>query len=264
MDTPGQLRRPLVEVCVGSLSDAIAAAAAGADRLELCSATEVGGLTPSAGLLERVIATIDLPVVCMIRPRAGGFCYSREDFATAVLDAQRAMEHGARGIAFGFLFADGQIDEGRCREFVQIAGEGQSVFHRAFDFVPDALASADVLVELGVTRVLTSGQQPTAIEGATLIRSIRERTNGLLEVMPGGGICAADVCELLQQTRCRQIHVGAARPVCDGSTNRNASLRLSTPSFDAVECYRAVQHSLVAEIVEKLEADDITFSLNKR
>jgi copper homeostasis protein len=261
MNASRESRDPLIEVCVGSLSDAIVAASAGADRLELCSATELGGLTPSVGLLEQVIGTIALPVVVMIRPRAGGFCYSHEDFRTAVRDAELAIQRGAHGIAFGFLSPNGQIDAARCRELVRIAEQRQTVFHRAFDFVPDPLRAADQLAELGVTRVLTSGQQPTAIAGAALIRTIRERMNGLLEVMPGGGICAEHVCDLLRRTRCSQIHIGAARSVIDSSTNRSKSMNLGASSFVMDGRYRAVQESLVAGIAHSIETGDVSRQL---
>jgi copper homeostasis protein len=209
--------RPLVEVCVSSVADAVAAVAAGADRLELCSALEVGGLTPSVALLESVLAQVSIPVMAMIRPRAGGFNYEPDQFRTALSDAEWALRLGAGGVVFGFLTREGRIDESRCREIVALAGARQTVFHRAFDFAADPLRAADQLAGVGVTRVLTSGQRRSALEGAGLIRTIADRTRGNMEVLPGGGIRPDNVLEVLERTGCDQVHVGASRAACDGS-----------------------------------------------
>ena len=103
--------RVQVEVCVGSVADVSVAAAAGADRVELCSGLELGGLTPSAGLVETVLAESSIPVVVMLRPRAGGFCYDRSEFAAMLRDARRLLDLGARGVAFGVLDRQGRIAE---------------------------------------------------------------------------------------------------------------------------------------------------------
>jgi copper homeostasis protein len=247
-----QWKRPLVEACVGSFSDALAAASAGVDRLELCTATEIGGLTPSAGLVERVIREIGVPVIVMIRPRAGGFCYDRGEYTTALRDAELAIQQGAVGIAFGFLTENATIDVPRCKEIVHIAGERKTVFHRAFDFVRDPLAAADQLALLGVTRLLTSGQQATALEGAELIRSIRERTSGQLEIMPGGGINATSVLELLERTGCRQIHVGAAQAANDGSIPVDHSIELWSARYLHRGCFRSVDPSSIVTLMKQI------------
>lgn len=245
-------KRPLVEVCVGSLTDALVAASAGANRLELCSATEVGGLTPSIGTLELVLERVALPVMVMIRPRAGGFCYDPDEFGTALRDAERALKLGSHGIVFGFLTRDGRIDAARCQEFVDLAGSRQTAFHRAFDFVPEPLDAADQLAQLGITRLLTSGQQPTALEGAPLIRQIMERCAGRMEVLPGGGITSQSACEVVRATRCNQVHVGAGMRAKDGSLDLNAALDLVGAKYLAGGSFRKVNGALVSDIVERL------------
>lgn len=251
MDSNEPPLRPLIEVCVGSVTDALAAAEAGADRLELCGATELGGLTPSAGLLEQVLAATSLPVIAMIRPRSGGFAYDRHEFLTAIRDAELAIERGVTGIAFGFLDSAGRIDVARCRELLAVAGERQTVFHRAFDFVPDVLAASDQLMELGVTRLLTSGQQATALEGLTTICAVSQRTFGRLEVMPGGGIRADDVATIVHRSGCSQLHIGASLPEDDGSLGGNQHVCFESAHMHVRGSYRAVQQALVAEIVSK-------------
>ena len=161
-----------IEVCVGSVDDALAAAAGGADRLELCSALELGGLTPSLGLLEDVLQATDLPIVTMIRPRAGGFAYSDREFATMLHEARHAVGAGAAGIVFGCLQADASVDAGRVAQLVQAAEGRQTVFHKAFDCVSDQAAALEVLIQQQVTRVLTSGGCASAIEGKEQLRGL--------------------------------------------------------------------------------------------
>jgi copper homeostasis protein len=244
------MQRPLIEVCVSSVADAVEAAAVGADRIELCSALEVGGLTPSAALLESVVEMVSVPIMAMIRPRLGGFHYKADEFCTAIRDAEWALKLGAAGIVFGFLDADGSIDAARCRELVALAGARDTVFHRAFDFVPDPRAASDILMELGVKRLLTSGQRATAIEGADLIRKLVDRTAGTLEVMPGGGIRPDNVVQICERTGCNQVHLGAARVSRDKSLAGNP--QISMIAYDQVtnNTYRSLDVELLKNVVQ--------------
>jgi copper homeostasis protein len=221
---PPSGRRVLVEVAVGAAGDAVAAEAAGADRLELNAALELGGLTPSLGTLLEVKRTTRVPVVAMIRPRPGGFVYSDAEFATMRRDAELALEHGADGLAFGILTSDRAIDLVRTRELTRLmGGRGQAVFHRAFDLTPDPVGALGRLIDLGVTRVLTSGQRATAGEGAALIRRLIEHARGRIEVLPGGGVRPGNVADLVAETGATQVHGSfsvarsdPAEPVCGG------------------------------------------------
>ena len=152
----------LLEICCGSIDDAIQSQAGGADRVELCSALFVGGLTPSIGTVQEAKRRLKIPVMVMVRPRGGGFCYTSAEFATMERDAEAAVENGADGVVFGILKKDGRIDQRRSERMRRIIGERQAVFHRAFDVTPDPLRALEELIELGITRVLTSGQKPTA------------------------------------------------------------------------------------------------------
>ena len=163
-----------IEICCGSAGDVLAAAGAGADRVELNSALFLGGLTPSLGALE-LARTAQVELMAMVRPREGGFCYTQEEFCTMLLDARRLLDAGADGIVFGFLHEDGTVDVRRCQAMLEVIGTRQSVFSRAIDVVPDWRAGLEALCALGVTRVLTSGQAPTAPEGADTIRARTDR-----------------------------------------------------------------------------------------
>lgn len=217
----------LLEICCGSAADAVEAAAAGANRLELCSALPLGGLTPSLGELE-IAKKQDILVMALLRPREGGFCYSETEFETMLCDAKSLLAHGADGLVFGVLQADGTVDEERCRQLCEVAGSRERVFHRAIDVVPDWRAALDSLIRLGFTRVLTSGQCPSAPEGANTIRAMREYAAGRLQILPGGGIKAHNAAELLQKTGCSQLHASLKKPCRDASAGSNLLIRFNS------------------------------------
>ena len=136
----------LVEVCVDSLASALIAQQAGANRIELNLALQLDGLTPSAGLLRRVVSRLEIPVIAMARPRDGGFCYSADDWETLLTDADWLVRNGASGIAFGALSSDGSVDVQRCRQLRELVGEKELGFHKAFDKVTDPLQALEQLV----------------------------------------------------------------------------------------------------------------------
>jgi copper homeostasis protein len=213
----------LVEAVCCSADDCGEAEAGGADRVELCSAMALGGLTPSLGTLIEARGRTRLAMVSMVRPRAGGFAYSAGEFAAMRRDAELAVSHGADGIVFGMLRPDGAVDVERCAELVAIATAAgrQTVFHRAFDVVPEPFSALEVLISLGITRILTSGRQPSALAGAELIRQLVERAAGRIEILPGGGIRDTNVAELLRATGVRAVHLApfATHPDPSGQAN---------------------------------------------
>src|SRR5262245_27389881 len=195
-----------IEICTASPEDCIAAQSGGADRVELNYALMVGGLTPSIGSLREARVLTQIPIIVMIRPRAGGFCYSETEFKVMQRDTESALAEGADGIAFGILNSSGAIDERRCREMKKLAGERQLVFHRAFDVVPDPISALDRLIDIGVTRVMTSGQEASAYNGAKNISSYIQRAAGRIEILPAGGINRFTVADVIRRTGCDQVH----------------------------------------------------------
>ncbi len=213
-----------IEACVSSVDDAVAAVQAGAARIELCGALELGGLTPSYALIKRCVTAVSVPVVVMLRPRAGGFCYSADEQRTMHDDARLAIQAGAAGVVFGMLDSGGRVDPLACEPILRIAQDVQSVFHRAIDFAPEPNPAIALLVELGVTRVLTSGGQGNAIAGAEQIAHWQRLHGDQIEILPGGGVRAENVVELLRLTRCHQIHVSASQILRDKSLDTYAKL----------------------------------------
>jgi copper homeostasis protein len=202
----------IVEIVCCSVEDALATEAGGADRIELCVALSSGGLTPSLGLLLEVKARTSLPVMAMVRPRAGGFVYSEAELAVMERDAELLAAHGADGIVFGILTEAGNIDTDACRRIAGKAPGRQLVFHRAFDSTPDPLVALETLIGLGFTRALTSGQRKTALDGTETLRQLQEKAAERIEILPGGGIRAHNVREVLERSGCRQVHLAPMVP----------------------------------------------------
>lgn len=233
------------------MDDALAAERGGANRIELCSALSLGGLTPSIGTLSEVKQRVSIPVLPMLRPRPAGFCYSDAEFATMQRDAELFLQHRADGVVFGILHADGAVDAGRCRKLLESCGTGEKVFHRAFDVTPDPLLALDELIDLGFTRVLTSGQQPTALEGADFIRKLIEHADGRIEILPGAGVRPNNVAELVRKTCCTQIHLSARTTRCDASTKARPEIKFSN-SLTAGHDYDSTDEEIVHAVVETL------------
>lgn len=217
-------KRIQIEICCGSLDDALSAQEVGADRIELNSSLFLGGLTPSLGSLIAVKKHLRIPVMAMVRPRAAGFHYSPADFEVMEEDARLLIEHGADGIVFGFLHPDGTVDTERCARFVSLARGKETVFHRAIDVVPDPLQALDQLIDLGISRVLTTGQKATSFEGADLMAEMVRRAAGRIEILPGfngGGITRQYAKGLIERIGVNQMHFAYLTSVPDTSTAAN-------------------------------------------
>ena len=200
--------KKVVEVCCGSYYDALQASHGGASRIELNSALHMGGLTPSLATLLKVKEETDLEVICMVRPRGAGFCYSDEDFEVMKLDAEILLDNGADGIAFGCLDEEGDINIIQTREMVNIikSYHKTAVFHRAIDCVNDIDESMNILITIGVDRILTSGLQAKATHGKEMIKYLQEAYGNSIEILAGSGINALNAKKLMDYTGISQVH----------------------------------------------------------
>lgn len=240
------MSKTTLEVIATSPDDCRAIEAGGGDRIELCSALEVGGLTPSLGLLIEARRRTRLPIMAMVRPRAGGFCYDEGEFAAMLADAELLLGHGADGLVFGCLHADGSVDAERTAAVVRLAGSRETVFHRAFDVTPDPFAALDVLIHLGVTRLLSSGQRPNALDGAANLAAYHSYVGGRLQILPGSGINLENVEEVLRRTGCDQVHASLSGRVEDRSVAGNGAIRFTPEALGPQEQVRTVDRNLVA------------------
>ena len=219
-------RNILLEVCCGSADDVIEAWKAGADRVELNSSLFHGGLTPTVGSLRVAKRETDIPVMTMVRPREGGFCYTDAEFQVCREDAAVLLENGADGLVFGFLTPDGRIDRERTRmiaEIAQYAGK-ETVFHRAIDVVPDWREAIDLLADLGITRILTSGQAPDVSDATDTVREMIRYAGEKIQILPGAGITVRNIRRVAEETGADQLHVAAHRSLSDTSTLNNRAI----------------------------------------
>jgi len=215
----------LVEACVDSIESALAAAAGGAHRIELCANLVEGGTTPSAGTLALCRMRLRIPIFVLVRPRGGDFLYSAAELAVMLEDIRRAKDAGAHGVVVGMLQADGAIDVERTRQLIAAARPLQVTFHRAFDVCRDAGEALETLIGLGVERVLSSGQAATAPQGADVIARLVRRAAGRIGVLPGGGITADNVEALVRNTGVAEVHL-------TGAVTRRSDMAFRAPQVE--------------------------------
>lgn len=238
----------LLEVCCGSTDDAAEAWRAGADRVELNASLFHGGLTPSLGSLIAARETVPIPIMAMVRPRAGGFCYTPLEYRSALIDAQQLLAHGADGLVFGFLHEDGTVDEARTRELVSLAGGKPTVFHRALDVTPNWRKALETLIRLGVTRVLTSGQAPGVIYALDTLAEMIRFADGAIEILPGGGVNLRNADKVVEATGCTQLHLARHRKISDPSTSNNRDIFFGGALYPPEDSYEQTDGAYIASV----------------
>tara|TARA_B110000008_G_C16942786_1_gene553186 strand:- start:718 stop:1341 length:624 start_codon:yes stop_codon:yes gene_type:complete len=183
----------IIEICAESYEYAEKAEKAGADRIELCKDLHLDGLTPNHESAKRTIDRLNLPVFILIRPREGGFTYSNEEFELMKQDIVKFKEMGCKGIVSGILNLDNSIDLNRTKELVELSKPLEFTFHRAFDMVTDPLKELEKLIQLGVDRILTSGQKQKAVKGIELLKELKKNAKDKIIIMPGSGINKSNI-----------------------------------------------------------------------
>lgn len=197
---------PILEVCIDTLQSARAAEAGGADRLELCGDLSVGGLTPSTEFALSVVQHVSIPIMMMVRPRAGNFVYSDADFEQMKQAVILAHKLKLQGVVFGILLSDNHIDVVRTSKLVALARPMEVTFHRAFDDSRDPFLALEQLESIGIDRLLTSGQQSRAIEATALIKELISNSEDGLIIMPGSGINSSNVGIIHDIVQAREYH----------------------------------------------------------
>lgn len=245
-------KKLLLEICTASFEDCLTAQTGGADRVELNTALALGGLTPSLGLLREARPALHIPIIVMIRPRPAGFCYSASEFLVMQRDVEIALAHGADGIAFGILHEDGSIDRARCEHVARLAEGKTIVFHRAFDVTPEPFAAIEQLIDLGVTRVMTSGQESNAYNGAANIARFMQHANGRLEILPAGGLNRFTIADVLARTGCEQVHASLTMTKHEPSTRARPHIRFGSVGASE-EQYTATQLEAVQTLRRLLD-----------
>lgn len=205
----GEGKMPILEVCVDDVTGLEAALRGGADRIELCSALSVGGLTPTIGFM-RSAAAAPIPVHALIRPRAGGFQFSADEVEIMRRDIAAAREAGLAGVVIGALRSDSRLDDDVLATLMAEAKGMDVTLHRAFDLTPDLKEALDQAIALGIGHILTSGGQRSVAEGCEMIAALTSIAAGRISIMPGGGVTAEMIPDLLALPYLRELHASGS------------------------------------------------------
>ncbi|PHM60161.1 copper homeostasis protein CutC [Xenorhabdus ishibashii] len=233
-----------LEICCYSISCALVAQKAGADRIELCASPPEGGVTPSFGALQHARQHLSIPVHPIVRPRGGDFCYSNTDFEVMKNDVARIRDMGFPGVVFGLLNEEGHIDRLRMRQLMSLSGNMKVTFHRAFDMCFNPHVALEQLTELGVQRILTSGQQQNAELGLPLLKELLQASQGPI-IMPGAGVRMSNISKFLE-IGVTEVHSSAGKTVPSSMKYRKAGVTMSSDDSDVDEyAYYCVDGSLV-------------------
>ena len=224
-----------LEICAFNLPSALIAQQAGADRVELCAGPEEGGTTPSPGLIRTARENLRIALYPIIRPRGGDFLYSEEEFRVMLRDIEYCKQVGCNGVVIGMLEADGSIDKARCARLVELAYPLGVTFHRAFDWAANPFEAMETIIGIGCERILTSGQRPTAEEGAALIDQLVREADDRIVIMPGSGIRAANIVNVAEKTGAAEFHTSARVQLASAMEYVNAAMKENQSMVMAAE-----------------------------
>jgi copper homeostasis protein len=235
-----------LELCLDSVESAVAAERGGADRIELCTNLDIGGTTPSAGLIAETRKACEIKVHILIRPRGGDFVYSEAEFNVMRRDIALARNLGADGVVFGVLTGNGRIDVRRTAALVSFAQPMSVTFHRAFDRTDDPFRALEDVIRTGADRILTSGCGSTAIAGERVLRELVLRAARRIIILPGGGVSSRNIIPLIKQTGVTEVHVGRAA--------ESTRVRPKEKDLEGFGKRRSVDRKKVSDLVKVLRS----------
>lgn len=239
------------EICVDSVAGVAAARAAGAHRVELCADLLEGGITPSLGMIRQARRVPDIGLHVIIRPRGGDFLYDEDEVAVMAADIAAAKAEGADGVVIGLLRPDGAIDEARTERLIAAARPMAVTFHRAFDMTGDPFIALETLIGLSVERVLTSGQEASALEGIALIAELERRAAGRIIVMPGGGVTPRNVARILGEAAVREIHFAALASMESAMRHRREHVFMGGALRSPEYARQMTSEALIRSVIER-------------
>lgn len=229
----------MIEICVDSVESAIAAQKGGADRLELCSALVIGGLSPTRAMYETIRARgVTLPIRAMVRPRFGDFLYTDTEKEVILSETKAWAKTDVQGVVTGALNADGSLDCDFLKAFVDATPFMKHTLHRAFDLTSDPFAALETAIELGFDTILTSGQSPVAPEGVELIRELHARAAGRITILAGAGVNASVIPSLRALTGCEAFHLSGKTTLMSGMKFRREGVPMGLPGMDEFAVWR--------------------------
>ncbi|NDV80953.1 copper homeostasis protein CutC [Bacteroides sp. 51] len=242
------------EICANSVESCLAAQEGGAHRVELCAGIPEGGTTPSYGEIAMARELLDIKLHVIIRPRGGDFLYTEQEIQIMERDIQMAHQLGVDGVVFGCLTPNGHIDKTKTKRLIESA-QGLSVtFHRAFDVCADPYLALNDLIELGVNRILTSGQQPTALQGLSLIKELIQKANNRIITLPGSGINKSNIRQIAMESGAKEFHFSARENRNSNMIHRSTQVSMNSPGMPDEYMQSVTTAQRVRETINALEA----------
>ncbi|CAB4487021.1 unnamed protein product [Rhizophagus irregularis] len=241
---------PKFEVCIDSVQSAVNAENGKASRVELCSNLVEGGTTPSSGMIAAILERIKIPVMVMIRPRGGDFCYSDDEFKVMCLDIQHAKLLGAHGVVFGILKPDGNVDIDRVSKLVDFAKPLKVTFHRAFDMTNNPFKALEDIISIGgIQRILTSGHDSTVLEGLDTIIKLVKQANDRIVIMAGGGIRESNIERILSAIELKEIHVSASTTIPSAMEYKISTIHMGRAYYNSEYMINVVSEERLKEMI---------------
>lgn len=237
-------RHCILECCTDSVESALCAARGGADRLELCEGLIIGGVTPGTGLFQEIRARSDIRIHALIRPRFGDFCYTEAEIDVMCRDIERFGKLGAAAVVIGVLRPDGSLDTAAMRRLIEAAGDMDVTLHRAFDVAKDPFETLEEAVSLGVNTILTSGQADHCLKGRELLKELKMRAAGRIDIMAGAGVDAGVIRELAPYTGITSFHMSGKVTLESGMEYRKENVNMGLPSLSEFEIWRTDEEKI--------------------
>lgn len=238
--------RYTLECCVDSTASAVHAKNGGADRLELCSNLVIGGTTPTLSLFRQIRETVDIRIHVLLRPRFGDFLYSEQEQELILKEIDLFREAGADGIVIGCLKADGSLDCEAMKRLIDHSGTMSITLHRAFDMCRDPFHTLEEAISMGIHSILTSGCQPSCLQGIDLLRQLEQKANGALQIMAGAGVNENAVRRLLDETNLTAFHMSGKKIVESQMNFRNPHVSMGIPGMSEYEIWETDPEAIAA------------------
>lgn len=236
-----------MEVCANSLRSALAAQEGGAIRVELCENLAEGGTTPSYAQIAMAKKLLNIQVYPIIRPRGGDFLYTALEFELMKVDIKVCRELGCEGVVIGILKPDGSVDQERCAELIAIAGKMSVGFHRAFDLCNNLPEALEDIIKLGCVRLLSSGGESSAFEGAKTLQKLIAQARDRISIMPGSGINLTNIKSLIRQTGAKEFHASAGKSISSEMQFRNTNIHMGTVADEY--SYKLTSSDMVKQLI---------------
>lgn len=248
------MKNYILECCVDSVESAIEAEKGGANRIELCSALVIGGLSPSKALFEKIRENVKIKIHVLLRPRFGDFCYTEFEHEIIKQEIRMFKELGADGVVIGTLKPDGTLNLEQMRELVEEAKGMSITLHRAFDMCAEPLKTLEEVKGLGIHTILTSGQKNSCINGKELLGQLVEKSEGKVDILVGGGVDVSVIPELYMSTGSTSYHMSGKIVLDSEMRYRKDDVNMGVASMSEYQIWRtsAERVAKVKSILEEL------------